>query len=306
MSRIGNPQRLWRSGVRLCPVGFAALLAASCQSAGVLDPKGPIASAERLLLINSTAIMLVVVVPVILATLAFAWWYRSSNTRASRSPDLAYEGRIEFVVWSIPALTVMLLGGVIWIGSHQLDPRAPIPAKADPLRVDVVSLDWKWLFIYPDQGVAAVNQLTIPVGTPVTFRLTSATVMNSFFVPQLGSQIYTMGGMTSRLNLLASEPGEYPGFSANFSGRGFSNMRFIVKAVPAADFDAWVAQVRGTGSALDDARLAELAKPGTAVPTTYRSVAPKLFERILDATVAGPAKARVGAAWCPPVPEEGR
>ena len=155
-------------------------------SEGVLDPQGPIASAERLLLINSTAIMLVVVVPVIVATLAFAWWYRSSNTRASRGTDESYEGRIEFVVWSIPALTVILLGGVIWIGSHQLDPRAPIPGKSDPLRVDVVALDWKWLFIYPDQGVAAVNQLVIPAGTPVEFRLTSATVMNSFFVPQLG------------------------------------------------------------------------------------------------------------------------
>ena len=188
----------------------------------------------------------------ILATLAFAWWYRASNPRASRSSDLAYEGRIEFVVWSIPALTVMLLGGVIWIGSHQLDPRAPIAAKASPLRVDVVALDWKWLFIYPDQGIAAVNQLTIPVETPVEFRLTSATVMNSFFVPQLGSQIYTMGGMTTRLNLLASEPGEFPGFSANFSGRDFSRMRFVVKAVPAGDFDTWVRQVRGTGAALDD------------------------------------------------------
>ena len=158
-------------------------------------------------------------------------------------------------LWSIPALIVILLGGVIWIGSHQLDPRAPIPANADPLRVDVVALDWKWLFIYPDQGIATVNQLVIPAGTPVKFRLTSATVMNSFFVPQLGSQIYTMGGMTTHLNLLADEPGEYPGFSANFSGDGFSEMRFIAKAVPAGDFDAWVAQVRGAGSALDDAAL---------------------------------------------------
>src|SRR5580693_2662299 len=196
----------------------AALLLASCQ--GVLDPQGPIGSAERLLLINSTAIMLVVVVPVIVATLAFAWWYRSSNTHATRSLDESYEGRVEFVVWSIPALTVILLGGVIWIGSHQLDPRAPISENSDPLRVDVVALDWKWLFIYPDQGVAAVNQLVIPAGTPVEFRLTSATVMNSFFVPQLGSQIYTMGGMTTHLNLLADKPGEYPGFSANFSGDG--------------------------------------------------------------------------------------
>jgi cytochrome o ubiquinol oxidase subunit II len=266
-----------------------------------LDPQGPIASSERLLLINSTAIMLVVVVPVIVATLAFAWWYRSSNARASRTPGESYEGRLEFVVWSIPALTVMLLGGVIWIGSHQLDPRAPIPGKSDPLRVDVVALDWKWLFIYPDHGVAAVNQLVIPVGTPVEFRLTSATVMNSFFVPQLGSQIYTMGGMTTHLNLLADKPGEYPGFSAMFSGDGFSDMRFIAKAVPAGDFNAWLEQVRGTGSALDDAGYAELAKPSKAVPpTTYRSVEPNLFERIIDQTVAGPEKAGVGADWCPP------
>jgi cytochrome o ubiquinol oxidase subunit 2 len=251
--------------------------------------------------------MLVVVVPVILATLAFAWWYRSSNPRAVRSTELAYEGRIEFVVWSIPALTVMLLGGVIWIGSHQLDPRAPIPSNAKPLRVDVVALDWKWLFIYPEQGIAAVNQLTIPTGTPVAFRITSATVMNSFFVPQLGSQIYAMGGMTNHLNLLASEAGEFPGFSANFSGRGFPQMRFVVTALAPGDFDAWLAQVRSTGSALDDARLAELAKPGLAKPTTYRSVAPKLFERILEQTATGPARAAgIGAAWCPPVSQEGR
>jgi cytochrome o ubiquinol oxidase subunit 2 len=264
-------------------------------SGGILDPKGPIAAAERLLLINSTAIMLVVVIPVIVATLAFAWWYRSSNTRASRGTDESYEQRIEFVTWSIPALTVILLGGVIWISSHQLDPRARILGESAPLHVDVVALDWKWLFIYPDQGVAAVNQLVIPAGTPVEFRLTSATVMNSFFVPQLGSQIYTMGGMTTHLNLLADQSGEFPGFSANFSGDGFSEMRFVVKSVPAADFNAWLEQVRGSGSALDDAGYAELTKPSKAVPpTTYRSVQPKLFERIIDQTVAGPPLRQAG------------
>ena len=261
MSRTPNPpHRFYRSGRLGWSAVCAAILLASCRPAGVLDPQGPIASAERLLLINSTAIMLVVVVPVILATLAFAWWYRSSNTRASRSPDESYEGRIEFVVWSIPALTVILLGGVIWIGSHQLDPRAPIPGKSDPLRVDVVALDWKWLFIYPDQGVAAVNQLVIPAGTPVEFRLTSATVMNSFFVPQLGSQIYTMGGMTTHLSLLADKPGEYPGFSANFSGDGFSEMRFVVKSVPAGDFNAWLEQVRGAGICPRRCRLRRVGK----------------------------------------------
>jgi cytochrome o ubiquinol oxidase subunit 2 len=293
---------------RLCrwPVVAAVVLLPSCKPAGVLDPQGPIASAERLLLINSTAIMLVVVVPVIVATLAFAWWYRSSNTRATRSLDESYEGRVEFVVWSIPALTVILLSGVIWIGSHQLDPRAPIPGKSDPLRVDVVALDWKWLFIYPDQGVAGVNQLVIPAGTPIEFRLTSATVMNSFFVPQLGSQIYAMGGMTTHLNLLAEMPGDYPGFSANFSGDGFSEMRFVVKSVPTGDFNAWLEQARATGSALDDAGYAELAKPSKAVPpTTYRSVDPKLFDRIVDETIAGPGKAGAAGAWCPPLRQAG-
>ena len=295
-------QRPRRVGLLRWLVVCAAVLFSSCSQSGVLDPQGPIASQELLLLINSTAIMLVVVVPVILATLGFAWWYRSSNPRAGRSPDESLEGRIEFVVWSIPALIVILLGGVIWIGSHQLDPRAPIPADTKPLQVEVVALDWKWLFIYPDQGIAAVNQLVVPAGTPVRFRLTSGTVMNSFFVPQLGSQIYTMGGMTTHLNLLADEPGEYPGFSANFSGDGFAEMRFIAKAVPTGDFNAWVTQVRGAGSALDDAGYAALAKPSKAVPpATYRSVEPNMFERIIYQTTAVPEKARAGAAWCPPV-----
>jgi cytochrome o ubiquinol oxidase subunit II len=311
------PRRPRHSGWVRWPVAWAAILVASCQQTGILDPQGPVASAELLLLLNSTAIMLVVVVPVILATLGFAWWYRASNPRASRSTDEGYEGRTEFVTWSIPVLIVILLGGVIWIGSHQLDPRAPLPGKADPLRVEVVALDWKWLFIYPDQGIAAVNQLVMPVGTPVEFRLTSATVMNSLFIPQLGSQIYTMGGMTTHLNLMADKPGEFPGFSAMFSGDGFSDMRFTAKAVPAVDFDAWVAQVRGAGSALDDAAYAELAKPSIAAPpATYRSVEPKLFDRIIEQTVsgspslplprnAGAGRVGAGAARAPAVQQTG-
>src|SRR4029079_13641291 len=153
MNRTAKPQQRPRPSSLLSRMAACTgVLLASCQRAGILDPQGPIASEERLLMLNSNAIMLVVVVPVILATLAFAWWYRASNPRASRSTDESFEGRAEFVVWSIPALIVILLGGVIWIGSHQLDPRAPIPAKADPVRVEVVALDWKWLFIYPDQN----------------------------------------------------------------------------------------------------------------------------------------------------------
>ena len=296
----------WRSRLLRSLIVCAAVPVASCQQTGILDPQGPIASAEQLLLINSTEIMLVVIAPVILMTLGFAWWYRSSNPRARRSEELVYEGRIDFVVWSIPALVVILVGGVTWIGSHELDPRAPIAANAKPLQVDVASLDWKWLFIYPDQGIAAINQLVVPAGTPVNFRLTSATVMNSFLVQQLGSQIYTMPGMITHLNLLADRPGEYPGISANFSGNGFAWMRFIVKAVPAADFDGWVAQVRGSGRALDIPGYAELAKPSQDVPPmTYRSVEPKLFERIVDQTALDPEKVRTGAAWCPPTPQAG-
>jgi cytochrome o ubiquinol oxidase subunit 2 len=268
---------------------------------GVLDPRGPIAAAERELLMNSVAIMLVVVVPVIIATLGFAWWYRASNPRAMRSLDLAYEGRIEFVTWSIPALIVILLGGVSWISSHQLDPRARLAGAAPPLRVDVVALDWKWLFIYPGEGIATVNQLVVPAATPVEFRLTSATVMNSFFVPQLGSQIYTMSGMETHLHLLADNPGEYPGISANFSGDGFADMRFTVKAVPPGDFTAWVKQVSGTAVALDATAYAALAKPSEGVPpAAYGTVKPKLFERILNESAARIDNEAAGAAWCPP------
>ena len=300
-----NARKGRNSGLLRWLVACAAVPAASCQQQGILDPQGPIASAQVLLLLNSTAIMLVVVIPVILATLGFAWWYRSSNARASRSTDEGYEGRTEFVLWSIPTLIVILLGGVIWISSHQLDPRAPIPAKGNPLRVEVVALDWKWLFIYPDQGIATVNQLVIPAATPVNFRLTSATVMNSFFVPQLGGQIYTMGGMTTHLNLLADNPGEFQGFSAMFSGDGFADMRFVAKAVPAGDFDSWVAQVRGSGSALDLPGYAALAKPSLAVPpTTYRAVEPRLFERIIEQTVSG-SQRHAGAAWDLPAQQAG-
>jgi cytochrome o ubiquinol oxidase subunit II len=300
-ARHGLGGAVWRLSAVVC----AAALLASCGQQGVLDPQGPIASAQLLLLINATEIMLVVVVPVILATLGFAWWYRSSNARAKRREELAYEGRVDFVVWSIPALVVILLGGVNWISSHELDPRAPIAANVKPLEVDVVALDWKWLFIYPEEGIASVNQLVIPAGTPVRFRLTSATVMNSFLVPQLGSQIYAMPGMATELNLLADRPGEFPGISANFSGNGFADMRFIAKAVPAADFAGWVAQVRGSGSALDIPAYAALAKPSQAVPpTTYRSVDPELFVRIVEQTALDPKK-RANGALSLPAPQGG-
>jgi cytochrome o ubiquinol oxidase subunit 2 len=267
----------------LVGVLISAVTLSGCTE-GVLDPKGPIAAAERQILFNSLGIMLAIVIPTILATLGIAYWFRSSNTRARYLPDFTYSGRLEMLVWSIPAMTVLLVGGVAWVGSHDLDPRKPIASTATPVRVQVVSLDWKWLFIYPDQGIASVNQLTIPVGTPVRFELTSSSVMNSFFVPQLGGQIYTMTGMVTRVHLQADHPGTYPGLSAQFSGEGFSDMRFNVDAVPAENFAKWADATRGAGPELDAQTYANLAKPSKAVaPFTYRAVAPGLFNGILSA-----------------------
>jgi cytochrome o ubiquinol oxidase subunit 2 len=250
---------------------------------GVLDPQGPIAVAERQILFNSLGIMLAIVIPTIIATLGVAFWFRSSNTRARYLPDFEYSGRLELLVWSIPAMTVMLVGGVAWVGAHDLDPRKPIAPTVKPLAVQVISLDWKWLFIYPEQGIATVNQLTVPVGTPVSFELTSSSVMNSFFIPQLGSQIYTMSGMVTRLQLQADHAGKYPGLSANFSGDGFAGMRFEVDAVPNEQFAQWVTQARSNGAVLDAGTYGDLAKPSTAVaPSTYGAVVPKLFHDIVS------------------------
>lgn len=265
-------------------LGAGALLT-SCRRAGVLDPQGPVSAAERLILLNATAIMLVVVVPVIVLTLAFAWWYRASNKKAAYSPDWSYSGQIELVVWAIPAMVVILLAGVGWTSSHLLDPAVRLKAEAVPIRIEVVSLDWKWLFIYPDQHVAAVNELYIPAGTPIEFILTSGSVMNAFFVPQLGSQIYTMPGMTTRLNLMADHPGNYPGISSQFSGNGFSDMHFLVHAVAASDFNLWLARTQSGSSRLDTQSYGELAQASSNAPLqTYGSVGPKLFEQIVQDT----------------------
>jgi len=251
-------------------------------SDGVLDPKGPIALAERQILFNALGIMLAIVIPVILAILGVGFWFRASNKRAHYRPNFAYSGRLEMLVWSIPAMTVFLVGGVAWVGSHDLNPRKPIASTVKPLRVQVASLDWKWLFIYPDQGVASVNYLAIPVGTPVSFELTSSGVMNSFFVPQLGSQIYTMAGMVTRLHLQADHAGTYRGMSAQYSGEGFADMHFNVDAVAPDKFSEWVNTARNVGVELDGTAYTELAKPSAKVPAfTYRAVAPGLFNTIM-------------------------
>jgi cytochrome o ubiquinol oxidase subunit 2 len=263
---------------------WSSIFLASCQ-AGVLDPQGPVSSAERLILLNATAIMLVVAVPVIVLTLAFAWWYRASNTRAAYRPDWEYSGQIELVVWSVPTMVVILLAGVAWIGSHELDPRVELHSDAKPVRIQAVSLDWKWLFIYPDQHVATVNEIFVPAGAPIEFMLTSATVMNAFFVPQLGTQIYTMPGMTTHLNLLAARVGDYPGLSSHFSGGGFSDMQFMVHAVSGPQFERWLDSTHADHPALDAESYTNLARASSNVGLqTYGNVDSMLFEYILKAT----------------------
>jgi cytochrome o ubiquinol oxidase subunit 2 len=265
--------------------------------AGVLDPAGPIGAQERVIFFDALFIMLAIIIPVILATLGFAWWFRASNTRAKYLPDWEFSGRLEIVTWSIPLMVVMFLGGIAWVGSHDLDPAKPIGSPVPPLEVQVVSLDWKWLFIYPAQGVASVNQLVVPAGVPLHFHLTSASVMNSFFVPRLGSQIYTMAGMTTQLNLLADKPGVFPGLTAQFSGAGFSDMRFDVVAVPQAQFANWVGATRAKGGTLDAAAYAQLVKPSKANPvTTYGVLPPGLFETIVAESAPGTMSAQVAPA----------
>jgi cytochrome o ubiquinol oxidase subunit II len=267
-------------------IAGGALMLAGC-SGGILDAQGPVGAADAKIMLNALGIMLVIVVPTIVAVLAVAWWFRASNTRASYQPDFVYSGRIEIIVWAIPLLVIMFLGGVIWIGAHELDPYEPLAAQTKPAEVQVVSLDWKWLFIYPNERVASVNELVIPAGTPVHFSLTSASVMNAFFVPQLGSMIATMNGMVTQLHLQADRPGVYFGESAQFSGDGFPGMTFNVRAVSQDDFDRWIAAARQGGPALDrDTYLALTQESENVRPYTFRSVAPNLFDAIVRLELA--------------------
>ncbi len=267
----------------------------------ILDPQGPIGAADKAILIDSLAIMLAIVVPTILATFAFAFWFRASNAKAFYWPDWEYSGRIELVVWAIPALTVVLLGGVAWIGAHQLDPPKPIAGSSRPLTIQAVSLDWKWLFIYPDQKVATINTLTVPAGVPLQFQLTSSSVMNAFFIPQFGSMIYTMNGMTTRLNLQADTPGTFQGLSAQFSGDGFADMHFDVHVVPPQQFSKWAQDASNVQQALDAHSYEQIAKPSMKnEPAIYRLADPELFRSIATQKIAPSPGAQAGVKGASP------
>lgn len=264
----------------ICCLG---LLLTGCDAA-LLNPKGQIGLAERDLIFISIGLMLIVVLPAIFMALYFFWKYREDNN-AEYQPGWTHSTTLEFVIWTVPIIIIAILATITWITSHELDPYKPLEHDKPPLTIQVISLDWKWLFIYPDYNIASVSELAFPVDTPIAFKVTSDTVMNSFFIPRLGSQIYTMAGMKTQLHLIANEPGSYKGISSGYSGLGFSDMKFTAIATrDDQEFEQWVNKVRASPKTLlSDADYAELAKPSHGYPVTYYSkVKPDLFKGLID------------------------
>jgi cytochrome o ubiquinol oxidase subunit II len=279
-------------------LGKLALLPALLPLSGcdwvVMNPSGDIAMQQRDLIIVATVLMLLIIVPVIALTLFFAWKYRRSNEEAKYDPDWHHSTRLEIVIWAAPLVIITILGAVTWSSTHLLDPYRPLDRLAPgrtaqhvkPLKVQVVALDWKWLFIYPELGVATVNELAAPVDTPIDFQLTSSSVMNSFYVPALAGQIYAMPGMTTQLHAVINKPGVYDGFSANYSGAGFSHMRFKFHGMSRANFDRWAAEVRNGSDRLDGPRYLVLEKPSEKVPVQrFATVDAGLFDKAVNRCV---------------------
>ncbi|OWT72929.1 MULTISPECIES: ubiquinol oxidase subunit II [unclassified Achromobacter] len=281
-------------GLLLLPLLAATLLLGGC-NAVLLSPSGDIAVQQRDLIIISTILMLVIIIPVIILTLVFAYRYRAAANNPDYDPEWNHSTRIELMVWSAPLIIIIALGAITWVSTHRLDPYRPLdrvsegrelPTNVKPLVVEVVSMDWKWLFIYPEQGIATVNELAAPVDRPIQFKLTSTTVMNAFFVPALAGMIYTMPGMETQLHAVINKSGTYDGMSSNFSGAGFSGMRFKFYGMPAGDFDKWVQQAREGGNTLDRPTYVELDKPSERVPVQrYGKVAADLYDAILNRCV---------------------
>ncbi len=270
------------------------LLLAGCKAV-VMSPSGDIAAQQRDLIVIATVLMLLIVIPVMVLTGLFAWRYRASNTKAIYTPDWNHSTQLELVIWAAPLLIVIALGAVTWIYTHTLDPYRKldridanrlVSADVKPLKVQVVALDWKWLFIYPDYGIASVNELAAPVDVPIEFQITASTVMNSFFIPALAGQIYAMPAMETKLHAVINAAGSYEGFSANYSGAGFSDMRFTFKGMSGADFDQWVAGVRAAPEALSRSEYQQLERPSVREPVHhYGRAADGLYDAILNLCV---------------------
>jgi cytochrome o ubiquinol oxidase subunit 2 len=261
-----------------------------------MNPSGDIASQQGRLIVISTVLMLLIIVPVIVLTLLFAWRYRKGNTSAPYEPEWDHSTRLELVIWGAPLLIIIALGLLTWITTHTLDPyrplsrldaQRPVPPTVKPLTVEVVALDWKWLFIYPEQGIATVNELAAPVDVPIQFKITASNVMNSFYIPALAGQIYAMPSMETKLHAVINKAGEYEGFSANYSGAGFSHMRFKFHGLDQQGFDAWVKKAKAESGGLKRADYLQLAKPSEREPARlFGSVEPGLFHAIVNRCVA--------------------
>ncbi|RCL28504.1 ubiquinol oxidase subunit II [Pseudomonas sp. AFG_SD02_1510_Pfu_092] len=268
--------------VGLLVLGAVALQLAGCDMV-LFNPKGQVGLEQRNLIILATLLMLIVVIPVMVLALVFSVHYRASNLKARYTPEWSHSRVIECVVWGVPLVIIIVLGIVTWRSTHALDPYRPLQSDARPIQVQVIAIDWKWLFIYPELGIASVNELAMPVDTPVDFRVTADGAITSFFIPALGGQIYAMAGMQTQLHLIANHRGSYTGIAANYNGPGFSDMHFKALALDQAGFDAWVAKVRSSQRQLDQASYTQLARPSVAHPVEhYAAVDAQLFQKLID------------------------
>lgn len=282
--------RHWKT-IALLPL---TILLSGCNFV-VLYPAGDVAAQQRDLVAISTILMLLIIIPVMALTVLFAWRYRQSNTSATYEPDWDHSTQLELIIWAAPLLIIICLGAITWTGTHLLDPYRPlgridesrqVPETAKPLEVNVVALDWKWLFIYPEQGLATINELAAPVDRPISFRITASSVMNSFYIPALAGQIYAMPGMETKLHAVINRSGKYKGFSANYSGSGFSGMRFEFHALTDENFNAWIAKVKAQNASLSRAEYLQIEKPSENVPVRYYGkVDPALYKAILNMCV---------------------
>lgn len=266
-----------------------------CSETVVLNPAGDIAAQQGDLVMLATALMLIIIVPVVLLTFWFAWKYRQSNTEAEYDPEWHHSTKLELIIWTVPLIIVIILGAITWISTHKLDPYRPLDRidaqralapDVKPLEVEVVAMDWKWLFFYPEQGIATVNELAAPIDRPIHFKLTSTTTMNAFYVPDLAGMIYTMPGMQTELNAVINKEGVYKGMSSHYSGAGFSGMTFKFHGLSNEGFDQWIAQAKTEGKTLDRATYLDLVKPSERNPVErFGKVDPKLYHTVLNRCV---------------------
>ena len=278
----------------LAAMALSAALA-GCSKAVVLNPAGDVAAQQGQMVITATVLMLIIIVPVIALTLFFAWKYRQGNTEAEYDPEWHHSTSLELVIWTVPLLIIIALGALTWIGTHKLDPYRPLDridakraldANVKPMEVQVVAMDWKWLFFYPEFGIATVNELAAPVDRPILFKLTSTSTMNAFYVPDLAGMIYAMPGMQTELNAVINRPGVFNGMSSHYSGAGFSGMTFKFHGLSDGDFAQWVQKAKTEGKTLDKRTYLNLVKPSERDPVQrFASVEEGLYDKVLNRCV---------------------